>query len=149
MVGDGPCLAEVRRRASEAGLDSRIVFAGFRDDTPDLMAAMDLLLLTSSQEGLPNAILEAMAAGRPVVATDVGGCRELVTEGATGHLVPRDDPDALAEKAIRVLTLPDRGRSLGEAGRRRVLAEFSVEVMAGRIRDLYLSVHARFPGPRR
>jgi len=142
MVGDGPCLADVRRRAFEAAVDSKVIFTGFRDDTPDLLAAMDLLLLTSSQEGLPNAILEAMAAGRPVVATDVGGCRELVEEGTTGHLVPPDDPEGLAERAVRLLSLPDRGRSLGEAGRRRVFAEFSAEAMAGRVRDLYLRVHS-------
>ncbi len=141
MVGDGPLLSDARRRVREAALDSRVILAGFRDDIPDLLAAMDLLMLTSSQEGLPNAILEAMAAGRPVVATDVGGCRELVTEGISGHLVGQDDPEALAESALRVLALPDRGRSLGEAGRRHVLEEFSAEVMAGRFRDLYLRVH--------
>jgi L-malate glycosyltransferase len=141
MVGDGPELPAVRRQAGEAGLGSRVIFTGFRDDIPDLLEAMDLLLLTSSQEGLPNAILEAMAAGRPVIATDVGGCREVVTEGVTGHLVAADSPEALARMAVSVLALPDRGRSLGEAGRRRVFAEFSAEAMAGRFRDLYLAVH--------
>jgi len=142
MVGDGPSLAEVRRRAGEASLDSKVIFTGFRDDTPDLIAAMDVLLLTSSQEGLPNAILEAMAAARPVVTTDVGGCRELVAEGTTGHLVPPDDPEGLAEKTVRVLSAPDRGRAMGEAGRRRVFSEFSADVMAGRFRELYLRVHS-------
>jgi glycosyltransferase involved in cell wall biosynthesis len=142
MVGDGPLLPEVRRLARGAALESRMIFAGFRDDAPDLLSAMDLLLLTSSQEGLPNAILEAMAAGRPVVATDVGGCGELVVEGITGHLVGPDDLEMLVGKSLGVLSLPDRGRALGEAGRRRVFSEFGADVMTDRFRELYQRVYA-------
>ena len=142
MVGDGPSLPEVRRRAVQIGLDSRLILTGFRDDAPELLSAMDLLALTSSQEGLPNAILEAMASGRPVVSTDVGGCRELVVEGVTGHLIGPEEPELLAARSLEILSLPDRGRALGAAGRRRVFAEFSAEIMAGRFRDLYLRLHA-------
>jgi glycosyltransferase involved in cell wall biosynthesis len=142
VVGDGPDLDRIRARSAEIGLGPAAGFTGHRDDVPALLGAMDLLVLTSSQEGLPNAVLEAMAAGRPVVATDVGGCRELVVEGVTGHLVPFGDASAIAEGMWRVLSLPDRGRGLGEAGRRLARSEFSAEAMTRRFEDLYTRLGA-------
>jgi len=138
VVGDGPLLSEMKKRALETGIGHKTVFTGSRDDVPALLAAMDLLVLTSSQEGLPNAVLEAMAAGRPVVATDVGGCRELIVEGITGFLADPEGPQELTEKVLRVLSSPDRGRALGEAGRRRARSEFSVETMTRRFEELFL-----------
>ena len=147
VIGDGPLLTGLRRTARESGLDPQVLFAGPRDDVPQVMAAMDLLVLTSAFEGLPNAVLEAMAAGRPVVATDVGGCRELIVDGVTGYLAPPDDVDGLAEKTHRILSSGDRGRSLGEAGRRRAFSEFGADAMARRFEELYVKLHRDPPEP--
>ena len=146
VVGDGPLLDDAKKGAREIGIGSRVIFTGFREDVPDLLGAIDLLLLTSSQEGLPNAVLEAMAASRPVVATDVGGCRELILEGVTGFLSGAGAPLALAERVVQVLSMPDRGLSLGAAGRRRAESEFGTEVMARRFEDLFCRLHRNGPG---
>jgi glycosyltransferase involved in cell wall biosynthesis len=81
-----------------------------------------------------------MAAGRPVVATDLGGCRELIVDGVTGCLVPVGDPGAMAERIIQVLSLPDRGRSMGAAGSERIRSEFSIAAMVERFEALFLNV---------
>lgn len=141
VVGDGPLLPEMKPLSERLAIGARVHFTGARDDVPALLSAMDLLVMTSEFEGLPNAVLEAMAAGRPVVSTDVGGCRELVVEGVTGHLVPPRDPEAIADRIVRILASPDRGRSLGAAGRHRALSEFSAPAMAKRFEDLYLRIH--------
>jgi len=138
VVGAGDLLERLRRQATLLGLDSKIVFTGARADVASLMAAMDLLALPSDFEGLPNTVMEAMAAGRPVVATDLGGCRELVVDGVTGFLVPPGDAEAIGEKMAGVLSLPDRGRALGVAGRERIRSQFSVQTMVRRFEDLFL-----------
>ncbi|HEV8335219.1 MAG TPA: GT4 family glycosyltransferase PelF [Candidatus Polarisedimenticolia bacterium] len=143
IVGKGELMEAMRRKTSQLGLDDLAIFTGGRDDVPDLLAALDLLVLCSDDEGLPNVILEAMAARKPVVATDVGACRELVAEGVTGHLVARRDSEALAAAILRVLLLPDRGRAIGEAGHRRAVGEFGVDAMAAKFRDLFQEVHAQ------
>ena len=143
IVGKGELMEEMRRKMSELGLGDRVIFTGGRDDVPDLLSVLDVIVLCSDHEGLPNVILEAMAARRPVVATDVGACRELVAEGITGHLVAPGDSEVLAAAIIRVLLLPDRGRAMGEAGHRRAVEHFGVDVMAGRFRDLFLEIHAK------
>jgi glycosyltransferase involved in cell wall biosynthesis len=146
IVGKGELMEAMRRKASELDLGERVIFTGGRDDVPDLLAALDLLVLCSDDEGLPNVILEAMAARKPVVATDVGACHELVAEGSTGHLVARRDSGALAAAIIQVLLLPDRGRAMGEAGHRRAVEHFGVDVMAARFRDLFQEIHAQAAG---
>jgi glycosyltransferase involved in cell wall biosynthesis len=147
VVGEGPLLAGARQGAREMGIGCRVIFTGFRQDVPVLLAAIDLLLLTSSQEGLPNAVLEAMAAGRPVVSTDVGGCGELVLDGVTGFLCTPGASLPLAERVVQVLSLPDRGLSLGAAGRRRAETEFGIDVMARRFEDLFRRLHRGGPRP--
>lgn len=143
IAGSGELMDDMTRLARESGLTSHLRFLGVREDMPLVFAAMDLLALASDFEGLPNVIMEAMAAGLPVVATDLGGCRELIVEGVTGFLVPPGDSSALAERIVSVLALPDRGRSLGAAGRQRILAEFSMDAMIQRFEELFL----RFKNP--
>jgi glycosyltransferase involved in cell wall biosynthesis len=104
LVGEGPDEANLRRRALELGIEDRVFFAGQRDDVPDLLRASDALCLASRREGVPRAVMEAMAAGIPVVATDVVGTREVVRHEETGMLVPFADPSALATALERVLT---------------------------------------------
>ena len=127
----------LRVDAERLGVADRTVFAGYRDDVPALLAGCDVVCLPSRAEGLPLVVLEAMAHAKPVVATPVGGTPELVVDGETGLLVPPGDADALTEALAALLGDPDRARRLGEAGRERVLAEFSAARAAERVLALY------------
>lgn len=135
----GAYRSALERQARQLGVADRVRFLGRRDDVPALLAASDALVLPSSVEGLPLVVLEAMAAGRPVVATAVGGTPEAVVDGETGLLVPPGDVDALAEAVDSLLAAPERARRLGEAGRRRVRERFDADAAAQRILGLYAS----------
>jgi glycosyltransferase involved in cell wall biosynthesis len=106
IAGDGDLLGELRERARAAGVSDRFVFAGHRTDVPDVLGAMDVFCLSSLYEGTPLALFEAMAAGKPIVSTAVDGCREVLTDGVTGLLVPPADPAALADALERVAGSP-------------------------------------------
>ncbi len=136
---------ELGARAAGAGLADRVNFLGRRTDVPDLLAASDIAVLASHEEGFPNAVIEAMAAGLPVVATRVGGIPEAVVEGTTGCLVPPRDPAALSA-AIRDLAAdaPLRAR-MGDAGRTRARAEFALGACVSRYEDLYTRIVAGRP----
>jgi glycosyltransferase involved in cell wall biosynthesis len=106
-----------------------VALLGARDDIPALLAAIDVFVLASHEEGLPNSILEAMAAGRPVVATNVGGVAEAVVDGMTGYLVPHADARALGAAVRRLLADPAAAAAMGRAGREHVAALFTMEAM--------------------
>src|SRR5262249_3721845 len=112
-------------RASALGIADGVLFAGARDDVPELLASFDVFAFPSRFEGLCLAVIEAQAAGVPVVATPVGGIRETVVDGETGVLVPVDDAAALAEAILRLLGDPQERRRLSEEARRRVHDTFS------------------------
>lgn len=137
LVGDGPCREEVMARVAARGLTDRIHLVGARPDVPAILAACELKVLPSFSEGLPNAVLEAMAAGKPVVATRVGGIPEAVVDGETGLLVAPGDPAALAAAILQVLADPVRAADMGRAGRRRVAASFGLDRMAREVEALY------------
>ncbi|MGH9321440.1 MAG: GT4 family glycosyltransferase PelF [Vicinamibacteria bacterium] len=137
IVGDGRLRAELEAEASGLGLSQRVFFAGERRDVPAILGASDVVALSSIHEGMPLAILEAMAAGKPAVVTDVGGNREIVEDGVTGFIVPPRDPAALASAIERLLRSPDLGRKLGASGRSRVQREFSLEAMVRRNQEIY------------
>jgi glycosyltransferase involved in cell wall biosynthesis len=137
IAGRGAEEAPLRRLAAELGITERVRLLGLRDDVARLLAAADVFVQPSRSEGLPLAILEAMAAALPVVATAVGGIHEAVLEGETGTLVKPGEPAVLATALAGVLDAPGRSRLLGAAGRARVEREFSVARMAGRYRELY------------
>lgn len=132
LVGDGPLRPEVERAVAEARLDDKVWLAGERADIPQLMGILDCFVLPSRAEGISNTLLEAMASGLPVVATDVGGNRELVVEGATGVLVPAENPVALAAGLSNYFHDPQKAMAHGAAGRQRVEAEFCLDVMVSR-----------------
>jgi glycosyltransferase involved in cell wall biosynthesis len=134
LIGDGPLRAETERAA--AG-EPRIHLLGFRDDIPDLLAAIDVVVFSSLWEGLGRALTEAVLAARPVVATAVNGVPDLVVDGQNGYLVPPGRPDLLAERTLAVLALPDRGASLGAAGAARIRGRFDVTEMVAGIDELY------------
>jgi glycosyltransferase involved in cell wall biosynthesis len=139
VVGDGPDRAEVEAEVRAAGLDGAVELAGERRDVPELLADADVLVLASRSEGAPLSILEAMAAGLPVVASAVGGVPELVDDGTTGLLVPPGDPAALADALRRVLTDPALRARMGAAGRERVRARFDI----AQLRSAHLELYAR------
>ena len=124
-------------KCHELGISSQVKFMGQRNDIPQLLALSELSVLPSHEEGFSNTILESMAAGLPVVATNVGGNPEAVLDGKTGWLVPPENPTVMAEKIIDLLSNPERARSWGEQGRKRVKKLFTVEEMVKNHLELY------------
>jgi sugar transferase (PEP-CTERM/EpsH1 system associated) len=141
IAGDGPLLEPLRQQAQSLGVELHLL--GYRTDVAAVLGALDVFVSSSVSEGLSNTILEAMAASRPVVATRVGGTEEMVVDGVSGLLVPAGDPEAMAAALRRVLSAPDRGASMGAAGRARVEQEFTLDSMMGRYESLYLDVAGR------
>ena len=137
LVGDGELQADLQGQARSLGLSSSVTLAGHRSDVPEILSTLDVFVLSSLWEGLPNAVLEAMASGLPVVATQVGGVPELVVDGETGVLVPPRDPTALADALVRLLQDAALRRRMGHAGRARVQEHFSVERMVRETEGLY------------
>lgn len=133
IVGDGPLRAELTRRVDRLGLADNVRFLGFHRDVMPLLSICDLVLLTSKKEGLPNAVQEAMLAGRAVVAFDVGGVRDLIPDSRYGIVVPPDDVGAMADEAIGLLRSPARREALGSAARERIATEFSLDGMIARL----------------
>ncbi len=134
--------ADLVRRARALGVSAAVRFLGRRDDVADLYAAGDMLVLPSHEEGFSNVILEAMAAGLPVVATAVGGNPEAVVHGVTGWLVPPRRPEALAGKILDLLAHPGRAAQWGRRGRLRALSLFSLDRMIREHRRLYAQLAA-------
>lgn len=135
--GDGPPRAEVERYAQSLGLSDTVRFHGVRSDIPRVMAALDVLTLSSDDEGTPNVVLQAMAASRPAVATDAGGTAEVIVDGETGFVVPRGNPHLLAARIGELLDSPARARAFGRAGRKRVEKYFTFEASVGHTMELY------------
>ena len=130
-------MGPLRSRIVSHGLEEHVLLAGPRADAPAIVAASDLVVLPSHEEGFPNSILEGMAEGKAVVATNVGGIPEAVADGETGILVPPRDPAALASALIALLGDPERRRRMGEAGRRRVTERFLLRKMVFEIERMY------------
>jgi glycosyltransferase involved in cell wall biosynthesis len=140
VAGDGAERAELERRAVELGVADRVRFLGRRTDVPDLLAAADVFALPSRYEGTSLALLEAMAAGKPVVATAIGGNDEIVEDGRTGVLVPVEDPRALAQALRRLAADDTESARLGAAARARVSERFSWAAVAARVGAIYEQV---------
>ncbi len=139
IMGDGPLRGELEAKAKEIGVDEKLEFMGFVDGIEEKLLSMDVLVLPSRSEGQPMVLLEAMAAGCPVVATDVGGVAE-VLDGGCGAIVPPDDPAAIAAAVLKLLSFPDEARRMAEAGRKRAKEAFSVERMVRETMDIYREV---------
>ena len=129
LVGGGGEQQRIRRLVFEGGVSEQVIFTGFLESPARIQPVLDLYVASSRKEGLPPSILEAMAAGLAVVATDVPGHRDVVVPGETGLLVTPEDPAALADAIAALLTDPARRKSLGQAGRERVRQEFSISAM--------------------
>ena len=143
IVGDGILRPEMEEHAHRQGIAGKITFTGWRQDLPRVYADLDLLAVTSNNEGTPFTAIEAMAAGRPVVATRVGGLPDLIDEGQTGYLVPPGDARAVAEAMLRLLHAPETARHMGQAARARVRDGFEVRRLVQDTEHLYLRLLAR------
>jgi glycosyltransferase involved in cell wall biosynthesis len=136
-AGDGPGREGVERAIERRGLGANFSLLGWREDVGRLLAASDALLLTSIYEGLPRVVLQAMAAGKPVVATAVSGTPEAVKAGVTGFLHAPHDTDGLAESLHQVLSNPSRAKAMGAAGRRALRGTFLIAQMLKEIEKIY------------
>lgn len=134
IAGDGPLRKTMENLARELGIEKRTKFLGIRRDIPQLMNAADAYVMSSSWEGMPNVLLEASATGLPIVATDVGGNREIVLDGVTGFLVPPRNPEALARTMLRIMDLSDEERKeMGKRARKHIEVKFNLD----RVVDLW------------
>jgi sugar transferase (PEP-CTERM/EpsH1 system associated) len=143
VIGDGPAREEVAALRAELGLQKQVHLHGARNDVANWLQKSDLFLLSSVSEGICLTLLEAMAAGLPIVATDVGGNREIVEEGKTGSLVPPQDPQAMAAAIVEMCRNVDSAREMGRRGRERVESRFAVKSMVARYETLYRELLVR------
>ncbi|GAB4229282.1 MAG: glycosyltransferase family 4 protein [Acidobacteriota bacterium] len=143
VVGEGPLRGQLEAEATSLQLRRHVLFTGFRSDCEALLKQMDIFCLPSLSEGLSSAIMAAMAARLPVVATAVGGIPELVVDGQTGRLVPAGHVEELARALGEVLADPERARAMGAAGRRRVERYFSLEAKLDATEAAYWNALAR------
>jgi peptidoglycan/xylan/chitin deacetylase (PgdA/CDA1 family) len=139
IAGDGRCRAELEALARSMNVFERFQFLGHRDDVPRVLADADIFVLPSESEASPNVIIEAMAAGLPVVASRVGGIPELVGDGVTGRLVPAADRQALADAVLDLLDHPERAEAFGRAARHRIEETYSFDRMVEQFEALYES----------
>jgi glycosyltransferase involved in cell wall biosynthesis len=139
IIGKGELMADLKRLAASLGLDRHLVFTGFRDDVGAFYNLADLFVMSSVQEGLGTAVLEALAAGKPVVAARSGGIPEIISDGETGRLVAPADPSALASGIIELLTHADLAQKMATQGQRIVHQQFSIDAMV----DEYIQVYQR------
>jgi len=137
VVGDGELREELEAYAGELGLDARVLFTGWRRDLPRVYADLDVVALTSINEGTPVSLIEAMAAGAPVAATAVGGVPDVVVEGETGYLVEAGAVEGMAEAIIGLLRDSEKAREMGIAGREAVYPRFAAQTLIANIEGLY------------
>jgi sugar transferase (PEP-CTERM/EpsH1 system associated) len=137
MIGDGPLRAQALAVLNGAGVTELAWMPGERSDVAQIMRGLHAFALPSLAEGISNTILEAMASGVPVIATDVGGNADLVLRGTTGEIIAAADPLAMARRLVHMAQGPDQARAMGEAGRQRVVASFSMQAMVQNYQYVY------------
>ncbi len=138
IVGDGELRTELQEQAQLLNLSATVIFAGTRNDVTDILPILDLFILPSLWEGLPLAVLEAMAASLPIIATNVGGVPELVIDGKTGRLITSGNEIALSQAILQLLTHPKQAKKMGVAGQKRASTEFSATSITRQLEALYL-----------
>jgi len=140
IVGDGECRKKLEETARTHPSGKRMHFLGWRTDTPELYAEIDLIMHTSDSEGMPVAIIEALASGIPVVATAVGGVPDLIQDGTNGHLVPPRNPQAIANAVLSILSDPSKWAQMRSAARKSVTPRHTVETLTANMARLYKSL---------
>ena len=146
ILGEGGLRAALERAARESGVDGAVVFAGHRHDVRDIVAAADVYVLSSRNEGMANTLLEAMSVGAPIVATDVSGTTEAVRDGVDALVVPPGDPGALAEAALNLLRDRELAARLGSSAAARARQRFSFDRMAAELEAMFLEKLGRRTG---
>ena len=137
IIGQGELMEGLKKTASELGIKGELVFTGFRDDVAGFYQIADLFVMSSIQEGLGTAVLDALALAKPVVATHSGGLPEIVQDGESGRLVAPADPEALAAGIVDMLIHPERAGSMAQEGKKRVLEDFTIDAMVTKNIDVY------------
>ena len=137
IIGDGPLRDSLQRIVERSGISRNVIFTGYRRDIPRILGSLDIFVLSSLIEGLPNALMEAMVCARPVIATRVGGIPELISQNENGLLVYPRDSQALCDAIISLLKDRDKARMLGEAAKRLVTEKFGIDNMAKETERLY------------
>lgn len=137
VVGGGSQLDDLKKTAIELGIHDHVIFEGIREDIPEILSAIDIFVLPSISEGMPLALLEAMASGKPVIGSKVGGIPELIEDGLTGYLVPPGDPNRLAGSIVKLSVDHELMRSMGREARRKVEEKYNVKVQVERLVNLY------------
>jgi glycosyltransferase involved in cell wall biosynthesis len=138
LVGDGSLRRKVENKVKELGLEDAVLFLGWRSDIPGILADCDIFVLSSDWEGLGIVLIEAMASGKPIVATNVGGIQEVVEDGVTGILVPSRNPEALAKAILRLAKDDKLRKEMGEKGREKAIKEFDIKIAVNNYERLYL-----------
>ena len=137
IIGDGELRGTLEQKARDLGMEDRVIFMGFQHNLQKIYAGLDIVALSSYNEGLPVALIEAMAAGKPVISSDVGGVVDLILDGNNGLLVPSNEPESLAEATLYLLEHPERRKMMGEAGREKVYPHFDKKRLVDDIDNLY------------
>jgi L-malate glycosyltransferase len=137
LVGEGQERPKIQEHVLGCGLENNFLFLGYRKDVPELLSCCDLSVLPSTAEGFPNAVLESMAAGLPVVATRVGGTAEMIEDGVEGLLVPPQDPHGLADAILRLLRDPQLARRLARAGQEKARCQYSFNRLVRELQQIY------------
>jgi glycosyltransferase involved in cell wall biosynthesis len=142
ILGQGELMDELKKTALELGIGRKLIFTGFRDDVADFYKIADLYVMSSVQEGLGTAVLDALALAKPVVATNTGGLPEIIHDGKTGRLVAPADPEALAGGIVDMLTRVADAKSMANAGQTLVQKSFSIDAMVDKNIEIYKHVSA-------
>lgn len=140
FAGDGPQEENIKKKMQELNLTNNVFLLGLRHDIPDILKSLDIFVLPTLQESLPQSVMQAMAMGRPVIATTVGGLPEVVEDGISGILVEPENPHALSEAVISLLKDKERMKKMGDAGRKIAQEKYSVDAMVERMYNFYESL---------
>ena len=140
VAGTGPEESNLRRLQAQLALDNEIIFLGFRNDIPQVIQSVDILVCASFSEAFPRVVVEGMAMGKPVIATNVGGIPEAVIDGVTGFLIPPGNVDALYEALKKLINNKELRENMGLNGLKRVQSNFSIEVGVAKTSELYLQL---------
>jgi len=137
LIGDGHLMTELISYASALGIKNKVIFAGWKSDIPQLINTFDIFALPSLNEGMGRVLVEAMAMGKPIVASDIGGIPDLVKDGANGILFTPRDVDAMAEAIIKLLLDRELRRKMGNEGKKLAYPAYDASVMVRKIEGLY------------
>jgi glycosyltransferase involved in cell wall biosynthesis len=144
IAGDGPLRREIEKLINDLKLNDNITLLGWRNDVPEILAVLDIFCQSSLWEGCPMVLLEAMAVGKPIIATNVGGVKEIVEDDNTGILVPPADPKAMGDAIVKLMNNKEKTMKMGMNGRRRAESFFNVDLMLIKYERLYQELLKRF-----